>query len=31
MSIHGAINMKKFSADRTVSDYAVKVWGIEPI
>ena len=31
MSIHGAIFMKKFSTDRTITDYATKIWGIEPI
>lgn len=31
MSIQGAIFMKKFSTDRTITDYATKIWGIEPI
>lgn len=31
MSILGAIRMKKFSTDRTITDYATKIWGIEHI
>jgi glucan phosphorylase len=31
MAIHGALNMGKFSSDRTIQDYATDIWEIEPV
>ena len=30
-SIHGAIHMAKFSSDRTINEYATKIWNIKSI
>ena len=30
MSIMNALRSGKFSSDRTISEYANKIWGIEP-